>query len=488
MKRKIVIIGLIGTMIFSMVACGRTTERDNTSTNTTKSSSNKKTSKLIGKNDELGNENINLVDGGHVCYKNDWLFFSVDGTLFKSRQDGSEMSKIYEFEGDDEYKALHSINVIKDWIYFSGGSDSLGTGLYKIKTDGTKFQKILSDEKSGDVIVEGNYIYYKNMYKLSCNNDGSDKEKLKNTDLPTSNCNYLDGYFYYCTREDINTDDYHIYKSTVLHQVLELGVEDDYLRYNPSDNALKELKKARNFETEKRRALTVTEQELFEKFLSRQGQYHRWYPIFTIMLWTGMRVGEITGLRWCDIDLEEEIINVNHTLVYYSTRTEAGQIFAINTTKTKAGERTIPMLPIVKEAFLMEKKYQEECGIKSVAVVDGYRDFIFVNRFGNVQHQGTLNKALRRIIRDCNFEVLDKEHGEDVVILPKFSNHSLRHTFTTRMCEAGVNIKAMQEILGHADAETTMDIYAEATKDLKKSELINFEDYFAKQKKVQSGN
>ena len=53
------------------------------------------------------------------------------------------------------------------------------------------------------------------------------------------------------------------------------------------------------------------------------------------------------------------------------------------------------------------------------------------------------------------------------------------------MCEAGVNIKAMQEILGHADAETTMNIYAEATKDLKQSELINFEAYFSKQKKVQ---
>lgn len=76
----------------------------------------------------------------------------------------------------------------------------------------------------------------------------------------------------------------------------------------------------------------------------------------------------------------------------------------------------------------------------------------------------------------------------NAVILPKFSNHSLRHTFTTRMCEAGVNIKAMQEILGHADAETTMDIYAEATKDLKKAELINFDEYFAKQKKTQSGN
>lgn len=73
---------------------------------------------------------------------------------------------------------------------------------------------------------------------------------------------------------------------TVLYQVLELGVEDDYLRYNPSDNALKELKKAHNNATEKRRALTVPEQEIFEPFLKKEGQYHRWYPIFTVLLWT----------------------------------------------------------------------------------------------------------------------------------------------------------------------------------------------------------
>ena len=159
-------------------------------------------------------------------------------------------------------------------------------------------------------------------------------------------------------------------------------------------------------------------------------------------------------------------------MVYFDKRNEERCTFVINTTKTKAGERIIPMLPKVKEAFLMEKQYQEECELKSVAVIDGYRDFIFINRFGNVQHQGTLNKALRRIIRDCNFEVLDKNKSDDAGILPKFSNHSLRHTFTTRMCEAGVNIKVMQKILGYADAETTMDIYAEATKDLKRAELI----------------
>lgn len=275
---------------------------------------------------------------------------------------------------------------------------------------------------------------------------------------------------------------------TVMHQVLELGVEDDYLRYNPSDSALKELKKAHNHDSEKRRALTIPEQELFEQFLKKSGQYNRWYPVFTVMVWTGLRVGEITGLRWCDVDFDDETISINHTLVYYSRGKKEGCSFAVNTPKTDAGTRIVPMLPKVKEALLLEKQNQKEFGIRCTATVDGYTDFIFVNRFGNVQHQGTLNKALRRIIRDCNYDILDKRKGnEEVTMLPKFSNHNLRHTFTTRMCEAGVNLKAMQDILGHADAETTMDIYAEATKDFKRAELINFEDYFNQQKKAQCG-
>lgn len=269
---------------------------------------------------------------------------------------------------------------------------------------------------------------------------------------------------------------------TVLHQVLELAVEDDYLRYNPSDNALKELKKAHNDDVSKRHALTVQEQELFENFLKKQGKYHKWFPIFEVMLLTGMRVGEVTGLRWCDVDFDSNTISVNHTLVYYSRGGKHnGLSFAINTPKTKSGVRTIPMSPQVKEALLMEREFQKECGIKCKAVVDGYTDFIFVNRFGGVQHQGTLNKALRRIIRDCNYEVLDKGKGDKVTTLPPFSNHTLRHTFATRMCEAGVNIKAMQDILGHSDVQTTMDIYAEATSDFKHEEMSKFAEYFNSQ-------
>lgn len=160
-----------------------------------------------------------------------------------------------------------------------------------------------------------------------------------------------------------------------------------------------------------------------------------------------MRVGEVTGLRWCDIDLDNEIIDVNHTLVYYCHRDEKakhGCYFNVNSPKTTAGNRQIPMINTVKEAFMMEKQYQEQLGIKCTAVIDGYSDFIFVNRYGHTQHQATLNKAIRRIIRDCNdAELLKNENAQ--ILLPHFSCHSLRHTFTTRMCEAGINIKVIQD-------------------------------------------
>ena len=268
----------------------------------------------------------------------------------------------------------------------------------------------------------------------------------------------------------------------VLHQVLDMAVDDKYIRSNPSDKALKELNQSHAFKTEKRRALTIAEQELFLYYLRNNETYSHWYPIFAVMLGTGMRVGEITGLRWCDIDLDNGVIDINHTLVYYCHRHEVelnGCYFNINTPKTKASNRKIPMIESVKEAFLMEKANQEKTGIKCSAVIDGYSDFIFVNRNGKTQHQGTLNKAIRRIIRDCNDEVLLNDENA-TVLLPHFSCHSLRHTFSTRMCEAGINVKVIQDTLGHQDISTTMNIYTDATKEMKKQEFESLDNYLKK--------
>lgn len=342
--------------------------------------------------------------------------------------------------------------------------------IMKDKSDGIKVEKasvtvndifeLWCDLKRG--LKDNTFQNYKYMYRQFVEPDFGKRRvsTLKKTDVKR---------FYNLLVDErglqVNTvDSIH----TVLHQVLDMAVDDCYIRINPSNNALKELKQSHNFEVKKRKALTIEEQKLFVNFLKNNRQYNHWYPIFAVMLGTGMRVGEATGLRWCDIDLKEKEVSVNHTLVYYN-HAENGCYFAINTPKTEAGKRTIPMLDFVKDAFLQERKNNMANGVRCQVTIDGYTDFIFVNRFGNAQHQGTLNKALRRIIRDCNDEVLLK--GEkNPVLLPPFSCHNLRHTFTTRLCEAGVNLKVIQDTLGHKDIETTMEIYAEATKDLKKKE------------------
>lgn len=118
--------------------------------------------------------------------------------------------------------------------------------------------------------------------------------------------------------------------------------------------------------------------------------------------------------------------------------------------------------------------------LKSVDNIDGFSDFIFVNRFGHVQNQGTLNKAIKRIIRDANFSALNKNPSiKEEKLLPNFSCHILRHTFTTRLLESGMNIKVIQEALGHSDIQTTLNIYADVTNELKQKQFVEFEDFIS---------
>lgn len=86
--------------------------------------------------------------------------------------------------------------------------------------------------------------------------------------------------------------------------MLEIAVEDSLLLVNPADDAMRELKKVHSSEKEKRKKLSIEEETVFENFLKKNGQYHHWYGIFTTLLGTGLRVGEVTGLTWDDISFE----------------------------------------------------------------------------------------------------------------------------------------------------------------------------------------
>ena len=262
----------------------------------------------------------------------------------------------------------------------------------------------------------------------------------------------------------------------IIHQLFSIAVDDEYLRANPADRALTELKRLRKQDVKKVEALTKEEEEAFLGYIKGHEIYGRWYPLFAVLAGTGMRIGEATGLRWVDVDLEKGFIDVNHTLVYYNSGSGAGCTYEINSTKTPAGFRMIPIMSNVREALLMEKEYHEKEHIVCNSSIAGYTDFVFLNRFGYVMNHSIINKEIKRIVRDYNETQLLKAEknmipADDIHLLPVFSCHGLRHTFATRMVEAGVNIKVVQEVLGHADVATTLNIYTSVEDDFKKDEL-----------------
>lgn len=265
--------------------------------------------------------------------------------------------------------------------------------------------------------------------------------------------------------------------NTILHPVFTLAVRDGYIRSNPTDGVMSEIKKGHDWEKPKRHALTIEEQEAFVSFLASSDMYNHWLPLFTTFLGTGCRVGEIIGLRWCDCDFENRTININHNLIY-RVQDEGGCEMHITTPKTSAGCRTVPMLEEVRQALLTEKKRQwREGGTTAPAVVDGYTDFVFTNKNGYVHNPQTINRAIERIRLACNAEekARAKKEKRKPVVIRHFSVHNLRHTFCTRFCENETNIKVIQEIMGHSDISTTMNVYAEATESKKKESFDNLE-------------
>lgn len=260
----------------------------------------------------------------------------------------------------------------------------------------------------------------------------------------------------------------------LLHPTFTLAVRDDIIRKNPTDGVMAEISKKTSKSSGIRHALTRDQQRAFMDYMAKHPVYYHWWPLFTVLLGTGMRIGECLGIRWEDLDFEKRIVSVNHSIVYrYSTQKKDTTI-NVSLPKTEAGIRTIPMLDIVKDAFDMEKEEQAITG-GNTQVIDGMSGFIFCNRFNKVHNPQTVNDTIRRICKNYNAEeaLNAKKEGREPIILPDFSCHHLRHTFCTRLCETETNLKVIQDIMGHRSIETTMNIYAEATHEMKQKSFEN---------------
>lgn len=263
--------------------------------------------------------------------------------------------------------------------------------------------------------------------------------------------------------------------NTVLRPTFQLAVRDDIIRKNPVDGAYCEIKKRQGGSRKTRRALTVEQQRAFMEYVSKNPFFYHWYPFFMFLLGTGCRIGEAIGIRWDDIDMEKRVISINHSLTYYQRADDSFKCeFRVSQPKTEAGIRLIPMMQPVYDVLKAEYERQEEEGY-CVENVDGMTNFVFTNRFGGPHNPAAVNRAIKRIVDTHNSEeeVLAKKQKREPIMIPRFSCHIFRHTFASRFCENETNIKVIQEVMGHADVSTTMNIYAEVNQEVTRTSIEN---------------
>ena len=259
-----------------------------------------------------------------------------------------------------------------------------------------------------------------------------------------------------------------------LKQMFQLCIDDQLILLSPVDGAMDQINRAaqKKDKIPKNQAMTVKEQELFLNYLNTHPSEHRWKRLFTCLLGSGMRIGELLALVWEDVDWDNNIINVEKNLTYYDhigDENDGQTYFEMHLCKTETSRRQVPLLSFVKAALLEEKEWQDQNNQHCKMPVDGFQNFIFFNRFGKPHEPGYMNRILNRLVRDCNDELADKSPEEDPI--HHLSCHSFRHTFVTRMLEQGVSPLVVQAIVGHKDVQTTVSIYWEVKKSYQLEQL-----------------
>lgn len=233
-----------------------------------------------------------------------------------------------------------------------------------------------------------------------------------------------------------------------IHSALEMAVEDDLIRKNPADGCIKDYQGA-----EPRQAMSKEDTLKFLEYAERNPCGKDYLLAVKIMLGTGLRVGEVTGLTWEDIDFKNKQLNVDKqfTLIAGGGKHE----YHISTPKTKSGIRKVPMSDDIVEMMHKHKTETYFQSLKHGTSVDGYKGFVFHTRTGLPVLPNRINDYLAKVVKSYNDTHEDK--------LPKISCHTMRHTFCTRMAELGINPKTLQYIMGHSKYDTTADIYITET-------------------------
>lgn len=239
------------------------------------------------------------------------------------------------------------------------------------------------------------------------------------------------------------------YKTTTIYQtrialynMLDFAKENDVIINNPCK---KSVKSDMGQPSDKKEALTIDVQRKFLE-AARDQSYENQYRF---VLQTGLRTGELVGLKWDDIDFKNKTLTISRTMEY---RYKVGE-WRIGPPKSGSGYRTVPL---TDEAIRILKA-QKEKNSKIEVIPMEWADQVFLCRKEEPVKNSTYDTAL--------FKICDK------VGIKRFSMHVLRHTFATRCIEAGMMPKTLQKILGHSNIGITMNLYVHITEDEKHKEI-----------------
>ena len=203
--------------------------------------------------------------------------------------------------------------------------------------------------------------------------------------------------------------------------------------------------------------LTLEQAQRFRQHL----QGHRFEVLITMAVVTGMRRGELLSLRWSDIDFQRSILQVLHTVDRFT-----GYGYVEGEPKSAAGVRSI-RLP----GFLMEmlKQHQvQQMAQKSQAKTWEEHDLVFPNLRGGYLHPNHLGEAFRALLEQAG--------------LPAIRFHDLRHSAATILLSMGVNIKVIQEMLGHSDISITLRVYGHLLPSMQQEAVDKWDSAFQEQK------
>lgn len=248
------------------------------------------------------------------------------------------------------------------------------------------------------------------------------------------------------------TESHRLKSSTVngirgfLYYMFDMAYDNEIIDRSP----VRRSTRVRQTDKEERRVLTREEQEK----LLKVAKDRTYYNDFAFALQTGLRVGELTGLKWSDVDLKKWTIRINRTTDVSNKEIIEGL------PKSRCGIRTIP-LTVEAYAILTDQLEKRKHSIINIK----YADYVFVNRKGTLT---TRSNYRRRLIK----------YAKEADIAP-LSMHTLRHTFATRCVEAGMNPKSLQVIMGHSNINITLNLYTHVVGDTLNYEMEKVENFYS---------